>query len=413
MASKKSIRFAGALVLMATGSSAGAVPFSSFDPRSYAMGGVGVASGTSANAVFFNPALLAAAAEDEHFSLELPIVGGRVADPGELGNAINDFNDVEPVGTFQDAVNAYQDTPNAGTAAAVQTAGDTLIEQLQNLSDKTLAAEADVAFVLGIPHRKFGISVFANVDVLGGTVGEVTDADLVAIQQTIDDALNSQPVTDPTDALTSTVSARISRITEVGVSIAREFDVLGGISVGITPKYVGVRTYDIRFVGSEIDTAEISLSESQQSDSSVNLDFGLAKDYDNGWKAGFAVRNLLAQKYTTVLGNEFKIEPMARMGVSYRNSCLVVAADLDLTENDSGGFEPKTQYVALGAEVYMFEIAQLRLGYRHNLSDVPAGVETGMITAGLGFSPFGIHADLAVASNGDELGAALQLGFRF
>lgn len=413
MSRKKTIQFAGALALLTAGSGAAAVPFSSFDPRSFAMGGAGVAAGTSANAVFLNPALLAAAPEDEDFSLEAPVIGGRIADPGGLADAVDEFNEVEPIGVFQDAVNAYLVAPNAGTAAAVQTAGNTLVDQLQNLSDRTLSAEADVAFVVGVPHRKFGLSVFINANVLGSTEGEVTDADIAAIEQTIDDALNSQPVTDPTDTLTSTVSARFSRITEVGAAVAREFDVLGGLSVGLTPKLVMVRTYDFRFVGSEIDTAEVSLSESQQSDANVNLDVGLAKDFDGGWKVGFAVKNLFAQEYETALGNEFKIEPMARVGVAYRNDCLTVTTDLDLTENDSGGYEPKTRYAAVGAELYLFEIARLRLGYRHNLSDIPDNIETDLMTAGLGFSPFGVQVDIAAAGNGDEFGAALQLGFRF
>jgi hypothetical protein len=31
----------------------------------------------------------------------------------------------------------------------------------------------------------------------------------------------------------------------------------------------------------------------------------------------------------------------------------------------------------------------------------------------LGFSPFGVHADLAVAGNTTEIGAAFQFGFEF
>lgn len=413
MARKTRIRITGALALLTAASAVTAVPFSSFDARSYAMGGAGVAAGTSANAVFFNPALLSVVPEGEDFSLELPVIGGRAADPGNLADAVDEFNEIEPVGVFQDAVNAYIATPNAGTAAAVQDAGTTLIEQLQHVSGKNLAAEAGVGAVVGVPHPKFGVVFFADVNVLGGAVGEFTDADRAAIQQAIDDALNAQAVTDPTDTLTSSVSARFLRITEVGVAVAREFDVLGGVSVGLTPKLVGVRSYDLHFVGSEIDTADVSLSEAQQDDAGVNLDAGVAKDFGNGFKIGLAVRNLIPQDYETALGNEVRLEPLARAGAAYRNDCLTLAVDLDLTENDSGGYEPKSRYAALGTEWYLFEIAQLRLGYRHNLSDVPAGVETGLVTAGLGFSPFGMHLDVAAAGNGDEFGAALQLGFRF
>ncbi|MGE3480314.1 MAG: conjugal transfer protein TraF [Gammaproteobacteria bacterium] len=413
MSRRKSIQWAGAFVMTAAAAGAGAVPFSSFDARSYAMGGAGVAAGTGANAVFVNPALLAPSAGDESYRLELPVIGGRITDPGGLADDIDEFNEIEPVGTFQDAVNAYIAAPGAGTAAGVQGAGGQLIEQLEGISGEALSAEVDFAFAVGVPRPKYGMSVFLNVNVLGGTVGDVSDADIAAIEQTIDDALNLQPVTDPTDTLTSAVSARFIRITELGVALAREYDAFGGVSLGLTPKFVGVRSFDFRFVGSEIDTAEVSLSESQQDDAGVNLDVGMAKGFDNGWKLGLAVKNLIAQDYETALGNEFRLEPMARLGVAYTHSCLTAAADLDLTENDPGGYEPKTRFAALGVELYLFEIARLRLGYRHNLSDVPAGIETDIMTAGLGFTSFGAQVDLAVAGNGDESGAALQLGFRF
>ncbi|MCC6208020.1 MAG: conjugal transfer protein TraF [Gammaproteobacteria bacterium] len=413
MSRKKSIRYAGAFMLTAIAGSAGAVPFSSFDARTYAMGGAGVAAGTAANAVFINPAFLARSAGGEAYSLELPVIGGRVTDPGLLSDAIDEFNEIEPIGVFQDAVDAYIATPDAGTAAGVQSAGSELIDQLQNVSGKILSAEADLGFVVGIPHPKFGLAAYVNANVVGGAVGEASAEDLAAIQQAMDDAQNLLALDDPTDTLTSLVGARFSRVTEVGVAIARDFDVLGGLSVGITPKIVAVRTYDFLFVGSEIDTAEVSLSDSQQDDMGITLDVGLAKEYENGWKLGLVVKNLIPQDYETVLGNEFRLEPMARAGVAYANSCLTAVADLDLTENDASGYEPKTRYASLGTELYLFEIARLRLGYRHNLSDVPANTEADLVTGGLGFTSFGVQVDLAVAGNGDEFGAAMQLGFRF
>jgi hypothetical protein len=413
MSKGKVIVCCGTLALAFAGSDAGAVSVSSFDPRSFGMGGVGVASGTSAEAVFFNPALLAAAQEGEDFSLELPILGARVADPDDLLDAVDDFNDADPMAAFSAAVDNYGTAPSSGNAAAVQASGNALIGQLRNLSDKALTGEGDVAFVVGVPGRKLGVAVFADAYVVGGTVGHVTGSDIDAIQDVIDAVQTSQPVTDPTDSFTSDMAARFALLTEAGVSFAHRFDALGGIAVGITPKYVQVKTYDYRFVGSEIDGAKIDLDQGEQTDSGFNMDLGVAKDYGNGWKVGLAVRNILAEEYTTVLDNKIRIEPMARIGVSRQNEGLTIAADLDLTENDGTGFESKTQYAAVGAEFDLWDTVQLRAGYRHNLSDVPSGVETDTLAAGLGFSPFGAHIDLAVAGNSDEIGGAVQLGFRF
>jgi hypothetical protein len=413
MSKGKVIVCCGTLALVFAGSDAGAVSVSSFDPRSFGMGGVGVASGTSADAVFFNPALLAAAQEKEDFSLELPVLGARVSDPDDLIDAVDDFSDADPMAAFSTAIDNYSTTPSNGNATAVQASGNALIGQLKNLSDKALTAEGDVAFAVGVPGRSFGVAVFANAYVAGGTVGHVTDSDITAIQDVIDAVQTSQPVIDPTDSFTSDVSARFALLSEAGVAIAHRFDSLGGVAVGITPKYVQVKTYDYRFVGSEIAGARIDLDQGEQTDSGFNMDLGVAKDYGNGWKVGLAVRNILSEEYTTALNNKIRIEPMARVGVSRQNEWLTVAADLDLTENDVVGFESRTQYAAIGAEFNLWDTVQLRAGYRHNLSDVPSGVKTDTLAAGLGFSPFGVHIDLAVAGNSDEIGGAVQLGFRF
>jgi hypothetical protein len=47
------------------------MPFGLFDPRSIAMGGTGVSSGTGGNASYFNPALLAAAKPKDRFAFEM------------------------------------------------------------------------------------------------------------------------------------------------------------------------------------------------------------------------------------------------------------------------------------------------------------------------------------------------------
>ena len=56
-----------------------------------------------------------------------------------------------------------------------------------------------------------------------------------------------------------------------------------------------------------------------------------------------------------------------------------------------------------------FGWGQLRAGYRANLSNSDRSVTS----AGIGFSPFGVHVDLAVAGNDNEVGIAAQVGFRF
>jgi len=387
-----------------------AVPFSSFDPRSFAMGGAGVASGTSANAVFFNPALLAAATQDDDFSFEL-LAGARAADPDKMIDAVDDFDANNSMQAFSDAIANYNTLPSAATAAAVQTSAAQLTTDLANLSQKAVQLEADGGLVVGVPSQNFGISVYGNRWVVGGTYADVTQSDLNDITMQASYAtfpVGGIPPTDNTANYTSSVNARFASITEAGVALATTF---GGIAVGITPKHVKVATYDYTFVGDQIDTATIDQSTGEKTDTNFNIDVGVAKDYANGWKTGLAVKNVLSQEYTTILGNKVTIDPMARIGVMHETSWSTIALDVDLTENDPGGFDTKSQYAALGMEFDAFNTMQLRLGIRHNMSDTP--YDPDVLSAGIGLSPFGINIDISAAGNQDEVGAALQLGFRF
>jgi hypothetical protein len=179
-----------------------AVPFSSYDPRSFAMGGVGVAAGTSANAVFFNPALLATANEDEDFSFDL-FGGARVADPDNFIDAIDTFSANDSIQGFSNAINAYIATPNGTTQANVVSSASQLTTDLTNISQKPVQLEVDGAVVIGVPSKKFGVSVYGNVWGIGGAVANVTAADLADINQVVTDVLTPTTPTDNTSSYTT------------------------------------------------------------------------------------------------------------------------------------------------------------------------------------------------------------------
>ncbi len=420
-------------ILFAAAGSAVAAPFSSFDPRSYGMGGTGVASATSANAGFFNPSLLAAAHEEEDFSLEFPIIGARAADPDDFIDAIDDFDSSNYIDQFDTARQAIDAAITANDVAALNSARQPMVDAtnklitgLDALNNKALIAELEAGLVIGIPSKKFGASLYVRGWVVGGTQAAISSADL-AVLQTISDSLATLTVSDPVTGdpiLTSAIDVRFAGISEVGLSLAREFNIAGhDIAIGITPKYVSIETYDFR-IGDEsdptttgLDEADIDLDSGQLDDSGVDLDIGIARDFGNGWKAGLVVKNLIGQEFKTVRGNIFELKPQARVGVSHQTEWTTVAFDLDLIENDpiirdkdTGlGFDKETQYAAIGAEFDMWDTVQFRAGYRHNMSDS----DTSVVTAGFGLSPFGVHIDVAAAGNADEIGVAFQTGFRF
>ncbi len=410
------------------GSTAYALPYSSMDPRTLAMGGAGAASGSSANAVFMNPALLAAARDDDVFSLELPIFGARFNDPDSLVDELDRYQDGGLEKGLNTAVNLFLINRSSANAREVGRAADAVSEQLLKFSNKPLQGELFSGIVVGIPNKKIGASLAVNVWAVGGGIVNVSQADQDLIEAIASDAntgdpndlLNNQAIADQdllnfdqpggeavTDKLSSNLEMRGAVIQELAVALSREVSVYGHrFALGLTPKLVKVKTFDYQL---GLDNAEIGVEEGANDQSGVNLDMGIAKNYGNGWRAGFVIKNLIGQEYETVRGNKIKIDPQMRVGIAHSTDWATMAIDMDLTENEAAGFESKTQYISIGAELDAFDTVQLRVGYRHNMSDS----ETNIPTIGFGFSPFGAHLDVAIAGNGSEVAGSAQLGFRF
>ncbi len=430
-----------------------AAPFGHFDPRSMAMGGTGVASGTGANASFYNPALLAG--KNNRFHLELPVIGFNVADPDELIKDLDDFQDGNELNALDNAVTNFNLNPTSANAQAVVDSMSDVNDVVETFSNRALEGSLFGGGVVSFPTKNWGMAIHISGMAAGGaqldyrdaqTVsnlnGELTqlitlqdavnnattDAErLAALQDLQDFANNSQfvqydPVTE-TATITnvdpqSELQTRAIAIAEVGISFARNIEFsFGEVAVGVTPKYMEVSTID--YVAN-VRNAEFDLDTNKVDSTAFNLDVGIAKRYGNGVTTGLVVKNLIPQSFetanTTGMG-DIELKPQARLGVAHAatwNSVLssTVALDLDVTENEPVGFDQKTRYLGVGAELDIYQTAQLRMGYKKNLSD---GSYADSVSAGLGLSPFGIHMDLAVSAspNLEQVAGGLQLGFRY
>jgi hypothetical protein len=434
-----------AAALLETGIAA-AAPFNSFDPRSMGMGGAGVAVGNAATAPFFNPSLLAITEHKDDFAKELPVFGPRGYDPNDLKASVEDYHDADLVGKIDADIAAAELTP-ANSAGYHQIAADaTLLASDPNVgfravSDKPIQGEIGLGTVVGIPSKTFGAAFFYNTwaafggrahyttedeQVLNDMAAEIEayadclDGDVTACPTTSNYVSATGDVTFDTTGLTSSVDIRGLMLSEVGISFAREFTIFGGaVALGITPKHVTARTFDYSADVDDMDAGDIQEEEYIHDQSNFNVDIGASRDFQNGWRSGIVVKNLISQEYDFVYtdpttGVETKtgsmtLKPQVRTGLSYQTNWFTAALDMDLTENDPVGFEDKSRYVALGVELDAADWAQLRLGYRADT----VNSERNVASAGLGLSPFGAHIDMSVAGNANEIGASFQLGFRF
>ena len=449
---RKLYRLAASVAILLGAAQASAIPFNAFDARSMAMGGTGVATAGSDSAALFNPALLSIARYSDDFTLILPAVGFHVADPEELAGSIDKFQNGNYVNTLQSSIEALNlaittatNTPSVpnitavgASAATVATNLSNLSTQIDTLSNKPLVMAGNLSTVIGIPNKKFGIAFYANSSIATGASFQYKDGTLLTSLATLSSciataATNVDPVAaaaaitacgTPTftgNSLQSSVSVRGVMLREVGFAISKEYRIYGqNTAVGISPKIIQAQLFNV-----PIGINSPSLSNFNENDYKAlynipNFDLGIAQNYRTGWRSGLVIKNVVPYfldfkrapipgATPVASGETLRLIPQVRAGISHTDKWSVVALDMDLYRNDTVGLEDRTQYIALGGELNAWNAAQIRAGYRADLVNSARNI----VSLGLGFSPFGLHTDIAVAGNASEIGLAFQLGFRF
>ena len=379
-----------AAVLLATSGLAEAARFPIVDARSAGMGGIGVTTATLGSAQFSNPAMLAMQRKNEDVGLLLP-AGVNVADPGNL---VKDLED------FQDAYDRFNAAPPAspGQIAAINDAN----AALASMTGKTVSANASAAFGAGFAGERWAWAV--------GLLG-IGDAGFAPISND-GNPLTLNPATGTVNG--SVYSAAIVK-SELGVSVARGFDVAGGkLALAVTPKRIGARTYDYTQpidgdINFDTDKGETDHG------STSNLDVGAAYGLGGNILVGVVGRNLRSNDYTTLTGIVIKSEPQWRGGLSYNSRLFTVGVDYDLKKNKPVFLEPESRMLSAGVEFNAFDWLQLRAGY---LTNTVSGDNFKQFTAGLGVAIAGtFHLDVSALVNPSNteagVGVYAQMGLKF
>lgn len=255
-------------------------------------------------------------------------------------------------------------------------------------------------------------------------------------------ASNATSVTDAASSvkgnttLQSKIHLRGVAVVEEGLSMSHNFVTYDHTwSLGITPKVMNLTLFDALLGASNgTSTSGITGNDYIATYNTVNFDLGVAKSYNNGWRSGVMVKNVIPQSFdfknaptpgaTPVAnGSSLTLNPQARFGISHDNAWSTVAFDVDMTRNNPAGLENQSQYAGIGGELSAWGWAQLRAGYRSDLLN--AGQE--VISMGFGISPripyFKPHLDLAIIASKDiltsgwnnatQVGASLKAGLNF
>ena len=216
-------------------------------------------------------------------------------------------------------------------------------------------------------------------------------------------------------------------ITEIGVSLAKRFEFANfALSLGVTPKYQRVDTYNYAVNANNFDADNFDDDQFRDEDGGFNVDVGVAIEPGiPGLTVGLMTRNLKRQSFSTVgtagAAFDYEITPQATLGVAWQLGSLTLAADVDALplerfDNDDllaagQSFVDDVQLIRFGAEVDVLGWLQVRGGYEHDLEDTLNGA----ISAGLGISPFqSIRLDIAgTYVEGSSYGAVAQLSLTF
>ncbi|WP_292046665.1 conjugal transfer protein TraF [Marinobacter sp.] len=396
-----------------------ASPQAFMSSRSFAMGGTGVAVAHPAAAGATNPAMMAA---DHHewsndFGLILPSVNARFADEEETIDQIDDI---------QDTIDRFQELDKTSNPAEAQQAAGELRRQLNDFDRDTVRIDGGLGLALAVPSESFAVGFFTNGNVRATVRGEFDEDD----EQFLADLETASTVdliaADLDRDLESRGRILASAVAEVGLSIATSIDLQNEsrLQLGISPKYVQLRTFQYTETVSGFEDDEFDSDEYQTDKSGFNLDVGAAYAFGsrNQWNAGIAVKNLIPMELDSAASSPdeekrtLELDPMVTAGIAHKGDFHVLTAEIDLTEKKAFGYEDDTQWVALGAEFDAFRYAQLRFGVRQNLAsnDDNDGIEEDtQFTAGIGLSPFGARLDIGGLISDADLGAAIELGAAF
>lgn len=393
-----------------------------------AMGGAGVASAKPYNASFFNPALLRN--EDLGWSNRWFMrvsAGARLIDRDDFLDTLDSYQNADFEGHFEQALDnfnskAKQLTLTFSDARNLLSATQNWADGIESLSNKPLRVSGAALFNIGRPGESVGFGLFARRRLVLGSVIQISDADMHAIDDsisflnTIVDIADTGVVPEelqlelphiPED-LTSFVEVKGADYQESGVALA--FDLISHqkLQFGVNIKQLSITTVHFREQLDDADLADFDRTLHQATYEDVNLDLGLSGKFGANVRWGLVAQNILTEKYQSVLREEIKFSPIVRAGLSYESKHVTYTLDYDLTKNDPLGFDPNKQFISAGTEIRLWANTAVRFGYRYNRVD-----KTYLLSSGVGVGFEYGHLDLALANKGDELGASMQFALHF
>jgi hypothetical protein len=212
------------------------------------------------------------------------------------------------------------------------------------------------------------------------------------------------------DGLSSQIIYAGADVVETGLTLSLMPEALPGLSIGANIKQQEYSTIAYVQRVDKFEWDEYKLDYTRLDYQFWNLDLGVTYSVANYWTFGMAVKNIVRKELKNRFGDTLILRPIARAGVAFGTEDVMLAVDVDLTRNESLGFDVDSRYISVGSQFRLWDHQRIRLGYRYNTVD-----RTGLPALGLGavfkYGSFDMAA--TYSEKHSEAGVALQLGFRY
>jgi len=297
---------------------------------------------------------------------------------------------------------------------------DNIVADFESIDKKTIKIRNGINLQIIIPNKHLSLGLFTNqYGRLGGFV-DYNEEDENKLNNAIDNCLNPisiKPCGLVLDDLESATLAVGYSISEAGIMAAYpliknpNYD----LSVGTKLKYQRIDLYYNRAAVSDFDDDDFEITDDDYitDENGTNIDLGLyvAWGDERRWSAALVTNNLVGKTVQHADQDiTFTLESSATFGLSYQNSWISLATEIDLTDRETFSNLSASRYIGVGAEFRVYKPIQFRIGYRKDLNDI----DDHIYTAGIGVSPWDVFSmDIAAfTGDNDTLGAALQLSLK-
>ena len=377
--------------------------------KSIGMGGAGVANASGSAAAYYNPALLASHRYTVEASLSVGLGGREINLIDPLDKLVNTYD----LGGSLDEVAKHAPVNGSNTEETKDNIKGALNEiyKLAEGNGLTIEPTAEFSFQVG----NFALGVYGLGDLTATAVIDRAHMYLIVKDDKTNGYYYYNPYSDTYSSVSKTdyenysleyaIDNNLTKVTvdgigivEVPISYATKFEVNGAdISIGMNLKYMQGTTYrnDLSIKNTDSDKLEDSLSDNSKTSTAVGVDLGMLVNAGD-FRFGVVGKYLNSPEFDYFDGTKYTVKPMVRGGVAVDlTNWLTFAMDIDLTENDTGIKDYKSQYIGGGFNIHQSWFS-IRAGAMRNLVQDEEGT---ILTAGLGFGLKWFQLDIAAQAS--------------